>query len=242
MTHSKSIQKYVKQIPAYSRIWRFLTLEKLVWLLCSKSVYFCQIKRFSDTDEGKIPPFFGGMLEGSDLYNKNKEIEDAPNFWRSYCGASCWHINDSLSQDMWDKYTEGIGGRGAAVQTTVGNLQKCIGDMTEYGQVEYGAVNYTGKLPSPPPGDPNGMGLDVVMFHKMPDFSWENEYRAILYAVSDHPRSMNMMNHHGGLNVAVNLETLLEKLYLPIDQPAITKHFINGLVESAGLSSKVEYI
>lgn len=230
MGRSKSIQRYVKQVPDDTVIWRFLTPEKLLWFLRDEAIYFCQLQRFLDENEGDIQSFSKLIPEGSELH-KTYILTKNAKLWRAYCGASCWHINDDISFDMWKEYSNCEGG---AISTTVGKLKSNIGLETDFGHIEYGAVDYSGSLPVLKQGE--ALGLDIVMFYKLPTYSIEREFRALLYS------SPKIMDLKGGINIRVHLPNLVNHIYLPDDQPQITRIVLENLIFKSSLTDKVRYI
>ena len=191
----------------------------------------------SDTNKNNLHYFENDSMRG--LYNAMGEWQqhkDDPDHWRSYCGASCWRMDDNLSLKAWNEYIGKQQVAGVVIQSTVGRLQQCIGHETIHGWVKYGVTVYGEALLEPRPGEI--VWQDIVMFHKPPNLSWEQEYRALLYA-----DVFAMERNNGGLNVPVkssDLAFLIEKIYLPRDWRGSQRDILNIQIEEAGLGSQVE--
>lgn len=208
-------QQYIEDLPPKTRIWRFYTPEKLFLLLRDEAVYFGQLKQFEDHQEGDMAAFSPDFVpKGSDFELVYAQLKDAPNFWRSYCGATCWHINDDLSYEMWENYAQC---EGAALSTTVERLQTATGQSSKYGPIVYGKIQYKQHFPAPLPGNMESPSRPphLTMFYKAPQYAEEREYRGLLWAA----KVWELMENRKGLNIKVDLNVLIEKLYIPKNRP-----------------------
>ena len=226
-----SYEKHIAQLPSDAVLWRFLDVKKLLRLLSDSSIYFCQLKRFSDVLEGDISRHPGFVPPGTDFYHYWHEHKDDPNLWRSRCGASCWHHNSKLSIRMWREYA---GLQGAAIQTTVGKLKGATLLHPEHGILVSGAVCYSDDLPVPPGS--NAVSAELTMFYKSPKYSYEQEYRLLLDG------DIHVMNEYGGVNIPVDLHKTITAIYLPPVRPLFERILIDKLIEIAGVGDLVQPI
>jgi hypothetical protein len=240
MKRSELAKKAVQDLPDATIIWRYYKPDFFLDLVTSSSLYFTQLKSFPDQAEGDIPVYSESILEGTDLWKAYIELRDAPNFWRSYCGASCWHRNDEFSPIMWQEYTTPDDSlEGFAIKTTVGRLKASLGTQSNFGQIKYGAMNYSGRLPTLLPGEDRGE--DIVMFYKEPHYAYEQEYRALVYAISNHPISMNTINQNKGVKIPINVGELIMAIYTTPKDP-IQSVVLNNLLRSAKLECPLHFI
>lgn len=117
-------------------IWRYLSIEKYIDLLCREKLYLCRLDKFEDPWEGKWTeayikrnPYARECLEGKDgLINE---------FKKSYF-ISCWHLAEHESVAMWKIYSSEHAG--IAIKTTIGKLKKSLTDENQ--QIHIGEVEY----------------------------------------------------------------------------------------------------
>lgn len=226
-------EDFIEQPPSSTIIWRYMNFDKFASLLTTASLFFCQVKRFDDRNEGSMQMVGFDDIGGTELETLLTQIYDAPNGWRSYVAANCWHMNEHESLAMWKLYLEN--NRGIAIQSSVGRLNESLLNINSFGPYYSGAITYKKGEASPAPGDPNG--LDVVriaLFRKMPTHAYESEYRVIVYC-----RDLQQINYSGGIFVAADLNKLIEKIYVAPGQPTYVQNLIENLLNKCNLSVEV---
>jgi hypothetical protein len=105
-------------------IWRYMTFAKFVYMLQTRSLFFCTAEKLSEDD-----PWEGTFACGSDT-----GICEA----RRQIGLSCWYLGDHESMAMWTAY--GGDSSSVAIQSTVDGLINsfCNKEDAQYaGCVEY---------------------------------------------------------------------------------------------------------
>jgi hypothetical protein len=127
-------------------------------------------------------------------------------------------------QAMWSVYLSG--NDGVAMRTTVSRLKKSLQKSgLEEKDFITGLVNYYFGTP-PLPGDRDGRGVDDLIFHKRELFNYENEYR-ILHQVTP----VEAITLKGGKNIRVDVETLVERVYISPKAKPWLKELLSSITE-----------
>ena len=123
-------------------LWRYMSLEKFVNMLKTKSLFFTRADKFDDPFEGFIPPEIRTSYEKSarrvtpdeDIVKLLMKVNEDS---RKYVMCNCWHQNRVESMAMWDKYH--MRNSGIAIKTTMHNLKNSLLDSKDVfiGKVEY---------------------------------------------------------------------------------------------------------
>ncbi|HEY6527207.1 MAG TPA: DUF2971 domain-containing protein [Cellvibrionaceae bacterium] len=155
------------------KLWRYMSLPKLISILTTKSLNLARIDRMADQFEGTITK---ATLEGIQRYQsmigQTLSEEAILNMYRrtretSY--ISCWHANEYESEAMWQLY--GAKG-GVAIQTSYDKLTQSIAND---GEVYIGLVKYidydNAHLPS--------ANMFSPIMHKRKSFEHEKEVRLV---------------------------------------------------------------
>jgi hypothetical protein len=218
------------------KIWRYMDFAKLISILDSKSLYFTRPDKFQDMFEGSIP-------------KKNYEARKRT-FWASdaigwilkqFCkfhAVNCWHMNEHESAAMWKLYLKS--NEGVAIQSTYSNLKDSFIDEKE---VHIGIVKYIDYETDVFP-----MNNDLIRFtHKRKSFQHEQELRAITSRFPKAPKtdknipeidpSQETMEH--GIAVSVNINTLIQKIYIAPEAPHWYLDLIKRVVAKYGYSFDV---
>lgn len=150
-------------------IWRYMDFTKFVSLLDRQALFFVKgLTLKDDPFEGAIPDsMFNEIIRqvGGDEGLENFRIG------REAIAISSWHVNDVESAAMWKVYL--TGSEGIAIRTTFERLCDSFRntERTVYiGEVEY--IDYeTQSFES--------NNASSYFLHKRPNFSHENELRAV---------------------------------------------------------------
>jgi hypothetical protein len=130
-----------------TRIWRYVSLAKLVSLLHSRALFFPRSDRLGDPFEGSYPKMNPGLrveilraagLAEEAVRQSAEHLPVANRRFRRFVAVSCWHMNDYESAALWDLY--GRTGESVAIQSTLGALVDAISAFPE--PVHIGAVQY----------------------------------------------------------------------------------------------------
>ena len=188
-------------------LWRYMSLEKLLGILQSRSLYFPQLRSFRDPYEGMVPiAWRGGVTDlsqlpdllgngGSPEWQEVKlSIPDGEYLRDENLPAelyvSCWHSNPHESAAMWSLYSRD---NGIAIKTTSNRLADALRDCRP--RVDFAAVEYADIVPGLMSASPWSV--------KRPSFQHQNEIRAVI-------RDPDCKK--AGVLVPVNIETLIQEV------------------------------
>lgn len=141
----ENVDLHVRQPAPEQTIWRYMSLEKFLYLLQYQALFFPQAKHFEDPLEG----FYSSLLDyppDSDIYPILRRFRQAPTGPTATCVISCWHLSEHESAAMWRLHT--IVDAGIAIKSTVGTLNQSL-DFSPFREVFRGIVNYR-KAPNHP--------------------------------------------------------------------------------------------
>lgn len=206
-------------------VWKYLDLSKFLDLLMSKKLFMSRSDKFEDQYEGTFSePTFEEI---------RKLSIDNPDFLKFYksrrekVAISSWHINEYESFAMWQIFTQNT--EGLAIQSTIGRLQKALAPENNYKQF-IGEVNYIDYKKEYIPFD----DLFFPFLFKRKSFQYEREVR-ILSDVSENNISLN-----DGLKINVNINQLIEKIYIHPKSENWYKDLVINLVKKLDFDFKIE--
>ncbi len=206
-------------------IWKYLDLSKFVDLLLYKKLFMSRSDKFEDQYEGTF---------SEPTYEEIKKLAiDNPNFLDYYkthrknVVISSWHINEYESFAMWQIFTQK--NEGLAIQSTLGKLQKALNVDLEFEQY-IGEVNYIDYKKEYIPFD----NAFFPFLFKRKSFQYEREVRVI----SDVTKFNIEIDN--GLKIDVNLEELIEKIYIHPKSENWYKKLVMDLVFRLGFDFKTE--
>lgn len=224
--------------PANSRqpLWRYFPYERLRDLLISEELFFTHLPIFSDGLEGsltlrtriRLTGWFTG--KGSSVSVARLEVAAYEKHQEQFY-ASCWHMNRRESYLMWKAYAD----RGFAVQTTFERVRASF-DSFE-GVINGGIVNYVNFERD---DTPLGNVFNHVITKDLP-YTDEREFRLVFWQPD--PRNQNLKPVEKGIRVRVDLQMLIEQIYInPIETVVLSD--IADLLERKGIkcsSSIINY-
>ena len=180
-------------------VWKYLDLSKFLDLLLSKKLFMSRSDKFEDQYEGTFSePTFEEIKK---LSQHNPEFLKFYKERREKVVISSWHINEYESFAMWQIFTQN--NEGLAIQSTVGRLQAALQADTTYHQ-SIGEVNYIDYKKEYIPFD----DAFFPFLFKRKSFIYEREIRIIC----DASARVNPVNE--GLNISINIDDLIEKIYI----------------------------
>jgi tRNA(His) 5'-end guanylyltransferase len=208
------------------KLWRYMDFTKFVSLLSTSCLFFARADKLGDPWEGSVPKADRKAREhrfrSSPLKMDDATISRFVEFrgevikrFIEFTAINCWHANDHESAAMWKLYLKS--NEGIAIQSTFERLAMCItDDFTEQvylGMVKY--VNYEEYRIGTPYG---GFHWLEPFFHKRKSFEHEREVRAIVIRMPETPEGITRIDMpspiEDGISVPVNLDTLIESVYL----------------------------
>ena len=206
-------------------VWKYLDLSKFLELLLSRKLFMSRSDKFEDQYEGTF---------SEPTYDEIKRLsKDNPDFLKYYkthrekVAISSWHINEYESFAMWQIFTQNS--EGLAIQSTVGRLQTALQPETNYKQF-IGEVNYIDYKKEYIPFD----DMFFPFLFKRKSFQYEREVRII----TDVTQNNIVLND--GLKINVNIEELIDKIYIHPKSENWYKNLVIQLVQQLGFDFTIE--
>ncbi|MBO9586156.1 MAG: DUF2971 domain-containing protein [Flavobacterium sp.] len=206
-------------------VWKYLDLSKFLDLLLSKKLFMSRSDKFEDQYEGTF---------SEPTYEEIKKLAvDNPEFLNYYkthrekVAISSWHINEYESFAMWQIFTKN--NEGLAIQSTIGRLQKAVKPENNFDQY-IGEVNYIDYKKEYIPFE----DLFFPFLFKRKSFQYEREVRIL----SDTSKSDIKLND--GLKINVDINQLIEKIYIHPKSENWYKKLVIELVERLGFGFEIE--
>ncbi len=227
------------------KIWRYINLAKFADLIQTKTLFFTRADflREMDKHEGRYLTNFSHQLNEMlskkiiqlpdnfpmpvemhlslqaqmDTYNEQKAIKQ--NF------INCWHMSEFENFAMWKIYSELFG---VSIQSTYQRLcDSFIGDKwnfyNEKSKIYIGEVIYIDRNRSV---IPQNFGFWPYM-HKSIEFLYEHELRCIIWDIE---------NQNENMKIKVNLDNLIDKIYISPFAPPWFKSTVEDLCKTYGVS------
>ncbi|SEA95408.1 Protein of unknown function [Flavobacterium gillisiae] len=206
-------------------VWKYLDLSKFLDLLMSQKLFMSRSDKFEDQYEGTFSePTFEEIRK---LSIDNPDFLKFYKIHREKVAISSWHINEYESFAMWQIFTQNS--EGLAIQSTIGRLQNALTPENNYKQY-IGEVNYIDYKKEYIPFD----DMFFPFLFKRKSFQYEREVR-ILSDVSENNISLN-----DGLKINVNIDQLIEKIYIHPKSENWYKDLVINLVKQLGFDFTIE--
>lgn len=206
-------------------VWKYLDLSKFLDLLLSQKLFMSRSDKFEDQYEGTFSePTF------EEIKKLSIDNPDFLNFYKTHrerVAISSWHINEYESFAMWQIFTQNS--EGLAIQSTIGRLQESLIPETNFNQY-IGEVNYIDYKKEHIPFD----DMFFPFLFKRKSFQYEREVRII----SDIGESHIKINE--GLKINVNINQLIEKIYIHPKSENWYKNLVIQLVKQLGFDFTIE--
>lgn len=206
-------------------VWKYLDLSKFLDLLLSQKLFMSRSDKFEDQYEGTF---------SEPTYEEIKKIAiNNPDFLHYYkshrekVAISSWHINEYESFAMWQIFTQNS--EGLAIQSTIERLKNALNYETQHEQY-IGEVNYIDYKKEYIPFD----DMFFPFLFKRKSFQYEREVRII----SDVTQSNIKLND--GLKINVDINQLIEKIYIHPKSENWYKNLVIELVSKLGFDFTIE--
>jgi hypothetical protein len=209
---------FEKPVSNNAKIWRYLDFTKFVSLLDKSALFFSRADKLGDPFEGSYPK---ANVELRPQVYKDKVppdvINHAPEFNKllvKHTFINCWHLNRYESAAMWKLYLKS--NEGIAIRSTFSRLKSCLNAEKRdifIGKVQY--VDYEKDLLSE-------VHTLLPFVHKRKSFAHEHELRALIQEFRykrNGEIDWSKPPFDEGIYIKVNLETLIDKIYLAPTSP-----------------------
>lgn len=246
-------------------IWRYLSTSQLIAILENDSLWFTRTDEYEDPWEGELPgepesyldsytsgdgvPVQSMTYIGSqDTFRLNRPYDRFTTFKKSFFHNS-WNYKEYESKAMWDG--KSMDGEGVAIRTTAENLKEAFSDF-EYEAVFIGMVDY-GNYDEDVVAVDESAWLNVHL-HKPAEFKEEQELRASLSLIPVEGEDTFFHNSQfedgetvqldwdsqpKGVNVPIDVNALIEEVYLSPYSASWQKDAISKLLETHGVDATV---
>ena len=206
-------------------VWKYLDLSKFLDLLMSQKLFMSRSDKFEDQYEGTFSePTYEEIKK---LSINNPEFLNYYKSQREKVAVSSWHINEYESFAMWQIFTQN--NEGLAIQSTIGRLQNAVTREKKYEQY-IGEVNYIDYKKEYIPFD----DVFFPFLFKRKSFQYEREVRII----SD--VTQNNIKLNDGLKINVDINQLIEKIYIHPKSENWYKNLVIQLVKQLGFDFTIE--
>lgn len=216
--------------PKEMTLWRYMDLPKLISILESRSLFFATPATFDDPFEGSIPAATADLRdailqETGNEHFSSEWVQQTHKDVRRFVAISSWYSSEDESVAMWKLY--GRVNEAVAVRSDVSRLIRAL-EQTER-SIVVGAVQYvsyaTGLIAT--------MTLLSPLFTKDISFRHECEVRALVQ-----PHGTDSLDgegiQDGGLSVPVDVEMLIEGIYVSPTAPIWFARVVESVLEKFG--------
>ena len=226
------------------QIWRYMSFPKFISLLEFGQLYFTRINNLEDPYEGVLPRKTVDRMrevlsksDRKDISQRRLIIQNNIDYMtgmRPMFAVSCWHMGNSESDSMWNRYIDGSGG--IAVKSTFGHFKDAVASVEHavYGcLVEY--IDYDNT-------DIDEMNAFNWVKYKRLEFMSDREFRGVL---------MLPGNIAEGVCVDVGVEVLIDEVIVSpksdgwvvgLVKALLRKYEINASVHRSRLSNAPGYL
>jgi hypothetical protein len=219
--------------PDTTRLWRYMTLSRFLFLVKEGKLYFSKLAEFTDDPyEGTLPKGQTGEIDE----NQKLGYGLAP----SLAAVSCWHENDYESVAMWKLYVPGP--EGVAIQTTVAKLKQ-LDEQSPFaiGRVKY--LDYEKESQPNSPAYPLPAPYGIVL-QKRRSYEHEREVRVVIFNPADIPYQTSVPTERCsgtvGFGVPVRLADLIDRIVVSPEFPPWAISPLRQIVGAAGLTTEIE--
>ncbi len=206
-------------------VWKYLDLSKFLDMLISNKLFMSRSDKFEDQYEGTFSePTFEEIKR---ISVGNPDFLDYYKQHREKVAISSWHANEYESFAMWQIFTKNS--EGLAIQSTIGRLKNAVQLEKNFEQF-IGEVNYIDYKKDFIPFNDNFFPF----LFKRKSFQYEREIRIITDV------SKNNLILDNGLKIDVDLNQLIEKIYIHPKSENWFKKLVIDLVEKLGFDFSIE--
>ncbi|MDD4439562.1 MAG: DUF2971 domain-containing protein [Tissierellia bacterium] len=222
------------------KIWRYMDFSKFVSILDTESLFFPRSDKLGDPFEGtysranrNLRPHIYKDVKNIDFDSVAKTFAEFSAKARMYTQINCWHMNNYESDAMWKLYLKS--GEGIAIQSTYSNLVKALEE--EKKDIFIGKVIY---LDYSKEWMPDGNSFSPFV-HKQIFFQHENELRAVVQEFPSNNKGIDWSASHpqDGINIKINVETLIEKVYIAPTSPSWIFDLVSSIIKKYGFNFEV---
>jgi len=233
------------QIDETALLWRYQDIARYLDLLLKQQLFFCRADRFEDPFEGKYTPeakeemikvqveeLADDQANEEDVEKAKQQVEkltEERTAKRTYVTINSWHWNDVENYAMWKIYAKGT--YGLAIQTTYERLKQCFSKAKE--SIFVGKVDYDDCKPI--------LSTDSLkpFLHKRKIYAYENEVRCCYVIPEENGFNWQAQDMRDGVFIDVDLDTLIERIYISPYSPKWITDIITGINEKFNIHKEI---
>lgn len=210
------------------KLWRYMDFTKFVSLLDKSALFFCRVDKLEDQFEGSYSkaniPFRTALYDCPE--NELKGLSELHERAKQQLAINCWHLSECESCAMWKLYLRSD--CGIAIQSSFKRLTDSF--AKEKRDVFIGKIKYIDyKKDIIPEGN-----IFWGFMHKRKSFEHEKEMRAVIQL----PLKNGKPLVSDGLFVSVDLDTLIESVYLAPKSARWIRELVYSVQRKYGLNKK----
>lgn len=218
-------------------IWRYMDFTKFVAMLESSALFFSRADRLGDPFEGsysrgneKLRPIVYKDIPPHILEMQRKDGENFNKWQRQWIFVNCWHMNEGESAGMWKLYAQT--NEAIAIKSSFSKLFNELNSETYIGLVDYIDFDHDWI--------PEG-NCFFPYVHKRQSFSHEREIRALFaqWPTKKDGFDYNAKPPAGGLEQKVNLNNLIESVYVAPTCPTWFKVLVENVCARYGVAKQI---
>jgi hypothetical protein len=210
-----------------------MDMTRFIAVLESKSLYFCRADKFEDTFEGSLSELTVAARDAVGPVDFREGVIHVPfEQMPRLTAINCWSASRHESAAMWALYCRD--GAGIAIRTTFESLSRAFDGCQR--DIMISRVTYVDYEVQAIPDN----HLLAPFLHKRRSFEHEKEVRALIQRMPDPtlPKTPSPFGS-GGANVAVDLETLVESIYVSPTAPGWYSDLVREVSQRYGVSAEV---
>ncbi|MCY3017566.1 MAG: hypothetical protein NTW87_00845 [Planctomycetota bacterium] len=235
-----------------TKISRYLTFEKFVWLIEKSALYHTRLDRLGDPFEGSVTRPYARKRDSGEIegYMPLPQYEGVNNIRLMLCTfVSCWHASPVESAAMWKLYSREDAG--VAVVSTPARMRDAV-DVSSYRTAWIQPVEYLDF-------EKDDMTLPFAKrampgLVKRKSFEHEKEVRALI-RIEEYPEDAKLIfspewvqglaeTMPPGISASVDLPRLIEGIhvsplagswFVDLVRALVERHGLAGLVRKSGL-------
>lgn len=216
-------------------IWRYVDFIKFVDLLENQCLFFARADKLGDDFEGSCPKANIKYRLKEFRIAADVEANDISAFYkwlREFTAVNCWYINEYESAAMWTLYLKS--NEGIALWSSYRRLRDSFIDQKPDKICKAHYIDYE--------KDTMSTNLLAPYLHKRKSFEHESELRAIIQVFPIRRGRVSKRSKRPfdtGICIPVNLDVLIDKIYVAPQTPDWQFNLVKSLVEKYGLRKEV---
>ncbi len=256
----KQHDNFIDEIQPGKFLWKYIDFYKFFSIIKNQSLFFCKASLFYDSWEGSYP-----LLELQNLKKKlletelkhTKDLNEAKEKANdTYLGfikrfeimktdtiINCWSINSHENFALWKLYVPEK--NGVVIKSNVENYKECFKNVeadvnaTKIHYIDYTTDFFYKNLIPKDSRQFRGFNLSAPFVHKRKHFLFEDEYRTVIHCDKNGDKLKNYKTNDKGYFIPIDLNSLIDEIFVSPGSPKDYLEFITYLLESFGIDKKV---